>query len=181
MARTGRAYPSRQSSSWKLRGVLATYIDATAAITGTITASITEADIVTGGNTIIITLTADEWVAAGANFDAQRQAIINGIDSDQAEATGWDAVVKAGLAVTAVVRTSNTVVTVTLPAFASYDITVQEVVTVTVPSTALLVNLIAVVGKPTFTIDLLGVVGYPFSEHDRPSLPAQGVQNQYMR
>lgn len=33
-----------------------------AAITGTVTASITEADIVTGGKTIIITLTGDTWV-----------------------------------------------------------------------------------------------------------------------
>jgi hypothetical protein len=36
----------------------------TAAITGTATASITEADIVTGGKTIIITLTGDTWRAA---------------------------------------------------------------------------------------------------------------------
>jgi len=34
-----------------------------AAITGTATESITEADIVTGGKTIIITLTGDTWIA----------------------------------------------------------------------------------------------------------------------
>ena len=34
-----------------------------AAVTGTATASITEADIVTGGKTIIITLTGDTWIA----------------------------------------------------------------------------------------------------------------------
>lgn len=50
------------------------------ALTGTVTASITEADIVTGGKTIILTLTDDTWVAAGATFDAQRQAIIDGLD-----------------------------------------------------------------------------------------------------
>ena len=33
-----------------------------AAITGTATASITEADIVTGGKTIIITLTGTTWI-----------------------------------------------------------------------------------------------------------------------
>jgi len=33
-----------------------------AAVTGTITASITEADIVTGGKTIVLTLTGDTWV-----------------------------------------------------------------------------------------------------------------------
>jgi hypothetical protein len=35
-----------------------------AAVTGTATASITETDIVTGGKTIIITLTGDTWIAA---------------------------------------------------------------------------------------------------------------------
>ena len=85
-------------------------------------------------------------------FNDARQAFINGMDSAQAEGTGWDAVVKAGLAVTDVVRTSDTVVTVTLPAFASYDITAQETITVTVPAT-ILTGGSAVVGSPTFTVD----------------------------
>lgn len=131
----------------------------TAAITGTITASITEADIRTGGKTLIITLTNDTWAAAGAAFDAQRQNIINGIDSAQAEATGWDAVVKAGLAVGTVVRTSATVVTVTLPAFATYDITATETITVTIPASALVTSLVAVVGVPTFTVSALADTG----------------------
>jgi len=62
--------------------------------------------------------------------------LINGIDSDQAEAAGWDAVVKTGLTFNEVTRTSATVVTITLPAFASYDITTKETITVTVPATA---------------------------------------------
>lgn len=37
---------------------------ASAALTGTATASITEADIVTGGKTLIITLTGDTWIAS---------------------------------------------------------------------------------------------------------------------
>ena len=88
---------------------------ATAALTGTaISDGVLESEIVTGGETIIITLTGDTWVAAGATFDAQRQNIIDGMDSAQVEAAGWDAVVKAGLGVSAVVRTSDTVVTITL-------------------------------------------------------------------
>ena len=39
-------------------------VSAPAAITGTATASITEADIVTGSKTIIITLTGATWKAA---------------------------------------------------------------------------------------------------------------------
>lgn len=127
----------------------------TCALTGTVTASITEADIVTGGKTIILTLTNDTWVASGATFDAQRQNIINGIDSAQSEGTGWDAVVKAGLAVTAVVRTSDTVVTVTLSAFASYDITAQETITATIPATARTLGA-SLVASPTFTVDPVG-------------------------
>lgn len=122
-----------------------------AALTGTALAGITEADIVTGAKTIIITLTNDTWVAAGGTFDGQRQNIINGMTSAQSEGTGWNAVVKAGLAVTAVVRTSATVVTVTLSAFGTYNITANETITVTVPSTAL-VGAQAPIATPTLGV-----------------------------
>lgn len=128
---------------------------ASAAITGTVTASITESDIVAGGKSIIITLTNDTWVASGATFDGQRQNIINGIDSAQAEATGWDAVVKATQGVAGVVRTNNTVVTVTLDAQATYNITSTETITATIPSTAV-VGGAAINGLPTFTISAIG-------------------------
>ncbi|GMU40253.1 MAG: transcriptional regulator FtrA [Chloroflexota bacterium] len=129
-----------------------TILAASAAVTGTIQGGANgEADIVAGGGTIIITLTNDTWVAAGATFDGQRQNIINGIDSAGAEGAGWDAVVKAGLAVGDVVRTSATVVTVTLPAFAGYNITANETITVTVPASAI-ASAGALVATPTFTI-----------------------------
>lgn len=124
------------------------------ALSGTVTTA-SESDIVAGGKTIILTLTDETWVASGATFDAQRQNIINGLDSAQAEATGWDAVVKATMAVTAVVRTSNTVVTITLPAFATYNITANETITATVPSTALVAGN-SLVASPTFTISAGG-------------------------
>lgn len=130
-----------------------------AALTGTATASITETDIVTGGKTIILTLTGDTWVAAGATFDAQRQNIINGIDSAQAEATGWDAEVKAKEVVGAVVRTSDTIVTVTLSASAAYNVTATETITATIPATA--VSLAAsIVASPTFTVDAVSSGGW---------------------
>ncbi|MDA0269545.1 MAG: IPT/TIG domain-containing protein [Chloroflexi bacterium] len=123
-----------------------------AAITGTIQAGAnTEAAIVADGGTIIITLTNDTWVAAGGVFDGQRQNIINGITSAGAEGAGWNAVVQAGLAVGTVVRTSGTVVTVTLPAFAGYNITANETITVTVPATAV-TGAALIVAAPTFTI-----------------------------
>ena len=84
-------------------------------LTGTVTASINENDINTGGKTIILTLAGDTWVAAGATFDAQRQNIIDGCVSAQSEAAGWNAV-RPNIPVTSVVRTSSTIVTITLPA-----------------------------------------------------------------
>jgi hypothetical protein len=126
-----------------------------AAITGTATASITEADIVTGGKTIIITLTNATWKAAGTGpigSTADTQAIIDGIDSAQSEAAGWDAVVRPGIETTDVVRTSATVATITLDAEATYDITATETITVTVPTAALATG-VGVVASPTFTID----------------------------
>ena len=72
-------------------------VTATAAVTGTATASITETDVVAGGKTIIITLTGDTWIAAGAgSFDLQRDEIIAGLDSAQSELLGWNNVVDAG-------------------------------------------------------------------------------------
>lgn len=72
----------------------------------------------------------------GTFFDDVRQDIINGLTSAQSETHGWNAEVKAKIAVTDVVRTSNTVVTITLDAEAAYDITAQETITVTVPASA---------------------------------------------
>ena len=69
-------------------------------------------------------------------FDAIRQDIIDGLDSAQVEATGWNAEVRDNLAVTTVVRTSDTVVTITLSAQAAYNITANETITVTVPGSA---------------------------------------------
>lgn len=125
-------------------------ITRSAAISGTATSSMTEAQVVTGGRTIIITLTSEKWVS-GVWFDAIRQDIINGIDSAQSEGTGWDAIVKAGQTVGGVVRTSDTVVTITLDAFASYSITANETITVTVPASAVFSSN-AIVGSPTFTV-----------------------------
>jgi hypothetical protein len=135
----------------------------TAAITGTAIASITETDIVAGGKTIIITLTGDTWIAAGAgSFDLQRDEIIAGLDSAQSEATGWDAVVKALQGLAGVVRTSDTVVTITLDAQATYNITAQETITVTVPGTALTLGG-SVVASPTFTVGVSGAAEVYFA------------------
>lgn len=124
----------------------------TAALTGTMTTAPNHRYHIAedGGKTIVITLTGDTWVASGATFDAQRQNIINGLTAGNSTANGWNEVVKAGLPVTAVVRTSNTVVTITLPAFATYAPAATQTITVTVPSTAVSLAA-AIVATPTIT------------------------------
>lgn len=129
-----------------------TYIQPSVAVSGTCVAAVLESEVVTGGETIILTLTDGKWVPAGTLFNAQRQNIIDGLDSAQAEAAGWDAEVKGKEVVTAVVRTSDTVVTITLTASASYSITAGETITVTVPASAIEFGEKAVVGSPTFTV-----------------------------
>ena len=86
MAITGRSFPSRRNR------ILLAPSGPTATISGTITASVNELDIRTGGKTLIVTLTGDTWVASGATFDAQRQNIINGVTSAQSETLGWNLV-----------------------------------------------------------------------------------------
>ena len=140
-------YPGRPYGSFAGR-VAAT----TATITGTATAGITEADVVAGGRTIIITLANDTWVAGGSFDNTVKQAIINGLDSAQSEAGGWNNKVRDLEVVGAVVRTSDTIVTITLTASPTYDITATETITVTVPSTALTTSLLDVTGTPTFTV-----------------------------
>jgi hypothetical protein len=101
-------------------------------LSGTIIGA-TETDIRAGGKTIILTVTGDTWIAAGAgSFDLQRQNIINGLTSAGSELLGWNLVPKVLQSVGGVVRTSGTVVTITLDAFSTYDITAPETITAAV-------------------------------------------------
>jgi len=120
-------------------------------LSGSVVTSADEAEISAGGETLIITLSNDSWDATVGADNAITTALINGIDSAGAEAAGWDAVVKAGLTFNDVTRTSNTVVTITLPAFGTYNISADETITVTVPATALTGG-DALVATPTFDI-----------------------------
>ncbi len=109
-----------------------------AALTGTaISGGVLESEIVTGGETIIITLTDDTWVATVGADNPITDALIAGIDSAQSEAAGWDAEVKANMVFGDITRTSDTVVTIILAAEAAYEITANETITVTIPATAL--------------------------------------------
>lgn len=129
---------------------------ATAVLTGTMLASVTETDITTGGKTIIITLTGDTFKAAGTGpigSTADTQALIDGFDAASSPANGWNNEVRDKAATTEVVRTSDTVATWTVAAQAGYDISSQEVITGTIPTDVLVTAAGAITATPTFTID----------------------------
>lgn len=111
---------------------------ASVAATGTLLTDIEtfEEDIVAGGKTIILTLTNDTWAAAGADFDAVRDDILFSITSNRSEILGWNNIV-TDIAVTSVARTSNTQVTITLPAIPTYSISANEILTFKAPALAL--------------------------------------------
>jgi len=129
-----------------------TAVTESAAITGTIGDGATEQEVRDGGGTILVTLTNTKWVADGATFNAERQAIIDGLDAADAQAAGWNAEVRDQLGVTSVVRTSDTLATITVAAsdVAGYAIATNEVITVTVPASA--IGGIALTATPTITI-----------------------------
>lgn len=113
---------------------------ASAVTTGTAVSGLTEAQIVAGGETIIITLTGDTWVAAGTGpvgSIADTQALIDGISAAESETTGWNAEVRDKEIVGSVVRTSNTVVTITLSAAPAYDVTANETISIIIPAATL--------------------------------------------
>ena len=125
----------------------------------------TEADWVTGGLTTILTVAGDLLVAAGATFEAQRQNILDGFASVPAGATGFIAEVVANEPVASVVRTDANTVTITWTAAAGMDIDVSEVVTHTMPASALVASSSPIVASPTFTVNLNNLVlSYGFED-----------------
>ena len=84
-------------------------------------------------------------------FDDARQSIINGLTSAQAEAAGWNAVVRPNIPLANVVRTSATVCTVTLQAQATYAVTALEAIALTLPASALTGGA-SVVAVPVITV-----------------------------
>lgn len=125
-------------------------------VSGTAIPSLTDGEVVAGGETIILTLINDTWITE-PNFSLfARVPILRGpgLDSAQSEVTGWDAEVKAKEVAGAVVRTSNTVVTITLSAAAAYSITANETITSWSPALAMLGTAYNFQAEPMFMVKL---------------------------
>jgi hypothetical protein len=118
-------------------------------VTGTATPTQTEADIVVGGKTIILTLAGDTFVSGTTSEDA----IAAGSDSDKTGANKWDALIKTDLDNTdLVLSVGDTVATITLPAYASYNTDETETITWTIPSASLTTGTSDIIATPTFTV-----------------------------
>ena len=103
-----------------------------AALTGTAIANgVLEAAIVIGSETIIITLTGARWHANIGADNPITDALIAGITGDDGGSNGWGD--EVAILFGTVVRTSDTVVTVTLPAAAAYNVVTDETITVDIP------------------------------------------------
>ncbi len=131
-----------------------------AVLTGTaISGGVLESEIDAGGETIIIELIGDTWVAAGTGpigSTADTQAIIDGFTAASSPAGGWNNEVRDKEVTTAVVRTSDTVCTITLTDAGDYDISADETITATIPAAALVTSGVAVVAAPTFDVTAAG-------------------------
>ena len=127
-----------------------------AVLTGSLSDDATEAEIVNGGETVIITLANDTWVATiGENNDITTN-FIAGIDSNQDfDNFDWDSIVKGGLTYQNITRNDGTTVTVLLPAFNTYDIDSNETITITIPADSLTAGEV-VVASPSFSIAAQG-------------------------
>lgn len=127
-------------------------INPSAEITGTIR-NATEAEIFNGGSTIIITLDGgDTWASDVAGNATKRNALLTGLVA-ASEDREWKKVITALKATTSsVVRSSNTEVTITLPAVNKYNITADQIVTLSIPPALLTLGNSTVVATPSLTI-----------------------------
>lgn len=99
-----------------------TILPMTAAISGTFVSSPpTNSDMVAGGKTIIVTLSNSTWAADVSSNTLQRNLLIDGFTgTDPVQWNNVNIALKAKGG--SVVRTSNNVVTITLPPVPSYDL-----------------------------------------------------------
>ena len=111
-------------------------VEGLAQVSGTVLGAL-ESEIVTGGRTLRITLTFDQWLAAGAPFNAIRQNIIDGVTASASPAAGWNVEVRDKESVVSVARISDLIVEITWTGAAAYNVSVAESVQVTVPGAAL--------------------------------------------
>ena len=118
------------------------------ALTGTaLSGGVTESELVTGGQTIIITLTGATFIGTVEN-DPHPAEVIAGIVAAESEPNGWN----IHRLTSGFVRTSDTVLTLTLAAMPAYAITADEHITITLPASVLVGTAAPQVATPVITV-----------------------------
>jgi len=109
-----------------------------------------ESEITDGGQTVILTLTNTIWASFTSGV---QQNLIDGLDSAQSETAGWNNQVRDTMATGSAVRDNDTQATITIASgdVGGYKIVSDEVITVTVPASALVYGA-DLAGNQTFTI-----------------------------
>ncbi|WP_088189434.1 hypothetical protein [Desulfosporosinus sp. FKA] len=102
----------------------------TATVSGTITTA-SESDIVTGGKTMVITLNNDIWAPDIVSNSAKLNSLIAGLTTTTDNLV-WQNDVVPALNSSNVVRTSDKVLTITLPSIANYTISQDQTINVTI-------------------------------------------------
>ncbi|PYG89524.1 Ig-like protein group 2 [Ruminiclostridium sufflavum DSM 19573] len=114
--------------------------NSTAVLSGTlISVPLPETDIVSGGRTLNITLSDGQWVTDIKTNETKRNALFSGLAASM-EATMWAKVVSAlkTAGQSAIERTDNYTVSVTLPAVSGYNISADQYITLTIPASCMI-------------------------------------------
>jgi hypothetical protein len=122
---------------------------------GTVTGSLTENNMLRGGDNIQLTAVGATWLPAGSAFDNSRQSLLDGLTSSLTTVQGWNSRAKAQLSPANVVRSSNTVVTITLPAIDGYYILAPDNVTAVITGSILSDSGSNLIAAPTFSIGMM--------------------------
>lgn len=112
-----------------------------AKLSGTAISGTIENDIAAGGRTIVITLNNDTWASDVSTNSTLRNALLDGFDAsgNSSDINAWKGALTyfKNSSNTKIVRDSDTVVTITLPAYAGFAITNDLNVTLKIPSLVL--------------------------------------------
>lgn len=122
------------------------YANISVGISGTLVSSpTTEADIVIGGKTLVLALTKGKWASDIVSNETVRNALFNGLTVSPVvsakETEMWTKKVLPALQAaakltgqTVIKRTGDTVVEITLPAVAGYEISADQYIAVNIPA-----------------------------------------------
>jgi len=123
-------------------------------LTGDIT--LIESEVITGGKTIIATISDDTWLSTLGADNAATTAWLNGLTSDRNGSGEWDTRVRDNLVYTDLTRNSDTVATLVLPA-SIYEPEGNETITLTVDVSTMTSTAADVTASPTISITITPV------------------------